>query len=459
MTKSAFIVDVVVDYPSFFNHTEVPGFLSSSESSSSNSLSPMISSKRKQEIGDERPAKKLKSKSKKAKCLELLELTPLETDPVTTFFNSRTINTGQSFSFTLDKPGQHQKFTGNFLTFIPNHGLIYQNLQSTELEKVPASDFRYVKDLAQNLDLVPNDSGSDTDSDLQFSADPMTLEYMSADQDLRRGPGSRMKNAERTRRLRHKLGRVPQTNFRAQPGLQSGMISLKDNTQSATPRKTRSGRARRKKNPVRKWTMNYITFRHTRPDFEATHHRTPNRGRTSGHAASSPNAIICMLKADIQFNKQKGGLFYFMHTNSGNCLGNVAMFRNCPLGVMNIPQMAADEHYTCHILSVLSDFTYVNESGRHTVPRCSFVTAVRRCDKEDEGWLAVSLGKMKQGRDYVEPIEALQKRRVISPETARKYITESSRPIGIRFRRFQDREYVNKQMRKLQKKLFGSCQA
>jgi hypothetical protein len=222
----------------------------------------MTQRKRKQDTEDGRPEKKQKSTSK-SKCLELLELAPLQTDPVTSFFNSRTINIGQSFSFTLDKPGMHQKFTGNLLSFIPNHGLIYQNLQSTQLEKVPASDFRYVKDIAQNLGLVPNDSGSDTDSDLQFSADPLTLEYMSAGKAPGRGPGSRMKNAERTRRLRHKLGRVPQTNFRAQPGLQSGtiqsgMISLKDTTQKAIPQKSRSGRARRKKNPVRKWTMNYI---------------------------------------------------------------------------------------------------------------------------------------------------------------------------------------------------------
>lgn len=456
-------MDVLEPLPSCFNQKEVSNFRSLNRSSSSKlPPSPMTQRKRKQDTEDGRPEKKQKSTSK-SKCLELLELAPLQTDPVTSFFNSRTINIGQSFSFTLDKPGMHQKFTGNLLSFIPNHGLIYQNLQSTQLEKVPASDFRYVKDIAQNLGLVPNDSGSDTDSDLQFSADPLTLEYMSAGKAPGRGPGSRMKNAERTRRLRHKLGRVPQTNFRAQPGLQSGtiqsgMISLKDTTQKAIPQKSRSGRARRKKNPVRKWTMNYITFRHTRPDFEATHHRTPNRGRTSGHAASSPNAIICMLKADIQFNKQKGGLFYFMHTNYGNCLGDVAMFRNVQLGVMNIQQMAADKHYTCQILSVLCDFCYVSESGRHTVPRCSFVTAVRRFDRKDEGWLPVSLGKMKQGRDYVEPIEALQKRRVISPETARKYISESSGPIGIRFRRFQDREYVNKQMRKLQKKLFGPLQ-
>ena len=132
----------------------------------------------------------------------------------------------------------------------------------------------------------------------------------------------------------------------------------------------------RKKNPVRKWTMNYITFRHTRPDFEATHHRTPNRGRTSGHAASSPNALVCMLKADIAFEREKGGHFYFeppsdvthfsKRFSKWKCfvvkyaVGDISNFTTLELGVMNIPQMAADEHYSCEILCVLTDFTYQN---------------------------------------------------------------------------------------------------
>jgi len=198
--------------------------------------------------------------------------------------------------------------------------------------------------------------------------------------------------------------------------------------------------------------MNYITFRHTRPDFETTHHRTPNRGRTSGLAASSPNALVCMLKADIAFEREKGGHFYF-EPPGDYAVGDISNFRTLELGVMNIPQMAADEHYSCEILCVLTDFTY-NSAGNWstTVKQSAFVTAV--CRNEEEGWLAVSLGKMKQGRNYVEPIRALEKRKVISAQTAKVYIKNNPR-IGVRFRRFQDREHVNKQLRKLQSRLFG----
>jgi hypothetical protein len=220
-------------------------------------------------------------------------------------------------------------------------------------------------------------------------------------------------------------------------------VKVKEEDKEKTPRK---------KNPVRKWTMNYITFRHTRPDFEATHHRTPNRGRTSGHAASSPNALVCMLKADIAFEREKGGHFYF-EPPGDYAVGDISNFRTLELGVMNIPQMAADEHYSCEILCVLTDFTYDSEGNWPiTVKQSAFVTAV--CRNDEEGWLAVSLGKMKQGRNYVEPIRALEKRKVISAHTAKAYIKNNPR-IGVRFRRFQDREHVNKQLRKLQKRLFG----